>query len=93
MLKRGLMMLATGVALVAVGVAVVWWSVAAYAADPRDLNSNSGMLVFLAPDGETASSYPLFTPGLTPAVLMMGVLVVVAALFHLAIFRGRSRES
>lgn len=93
MLRRGLLMLATGAALVAVAVASGWFSVADYAAHPRTLNSNAGMLVFFAPDGETASSYPFYAPGIIPAVLMMGVLLVVAALFYLAIFRGRSRES
>ena len=71
-------LLGLGVAVTAVGSWMLWRAVADYLGNPLTPSSTSGNRVFVLPDG-TLGAFEPFALGYEPAVVGVGVVLLIAA--------------
>lgn len=84
MTRAPLAMLAAGIAAVLVGCGALVYTAYDYLAHPLAIDSNAGRRVFASADGGFVS-YDPFQPGIGPNLITVGVVLVFAALFLLAV--------
>jgi len=80
-------LLVAGLLVTAVGVALVAWRVTTFIAGASAVSSTSGQFVLRRPDG-TLGGFSSLHLVLEPAVLGIGLLVVVGAVIALAFHRA-----